>query len=141
MNKKVVAIIVTVVIVLVAVIAVVIGTADKPTYDETPNNTNEQNNVSGDTLAEDNVFVPNENVSDDNASNEASTPSTDNKNESVSNDKNEPSTNKTEPSTGSNDKDEPVTCQYCGNEIKKPYGSGQPDIGAYCDGYCQEWLG
>ncbi len=38
-------------------------------------------------------------------------------------------------------KNEPVTCDVCGNIIVKDTGKGDVSVGNYCDGQCDEWFG
>ncbi len=148
MNKKLVAIIVAVVIVIVAIVGVIIGTGDKnPTYSGDGANTTEENSSSNKDNTNDNYIDVK--PSDDN--NEVNS----NENEPSSNDKDEPSTDKKdEPSTNgtSNNKppvnnndndneDEPATCQYCGSELRPTYNTGEFEVGEFCDGNCQGWLG
>ena len=38
-------------------------------------------------------------------------------------------------------KNEPVTCDVCGNLIVKDTGKGDLSVGNYCDGQCDEWFG
>ncbi len=56
-----------------------------------------------------------------------------------------PDENKTESSTNPvekpTDNDEPVTCDVCGNLVVKDTGKGDISVGNYCDGKCDEWFG
>lgn len=38
-------------------------------------------------------------------------------------------------------KNEPVTCDVCGNLVVKDTGKGDLSVGNYCDGRCDEWFG
>ena len=38
-------------------------------------------------------------------------------------------------------KNEPVTCDVCGNLLIKDTGKGDVSVGNYCDGNCDEWYG
>lgn len=47
----------------------------------------------------------------------------------------------TKPVEKPTDKDEPVTCDVCGNLVVKDTGKGDLSVGNYCDGRCDEWFG
>ncbi len=79
---------------------------------------------------------------EDTAENETLTDNKVDKNESTTEIESQPSVN-VEGTTveHTSDKNEPVTCDVCGNLIVKDTGTGDLSVGNYCDGQCDEWFG
>ena len=111
--------------------------------------------ISGCNKDDENTIVPNESTTivpetekkDDESSTENTEKETEKNTESEKESENTSKVDESEtegstkPVEKPTDKDEPVTCDVCGNLVVKDTGKGDLSVGNYCDGRCDEWFG
>ena len=111
--------------------------------------------ISGCNKDDENTIVPNESTTiipeteqkDDESSTEKTEKETEKNTESEKESENTSKVDESEtegstkPVEKPTDKDEPVTCDVCGNLVVKDTGKGDLSVGNYCDGRCDEWFG
>lgn len=137
MNKKIIAIIITVLLLFVSAVAITSCNKDEDTTTTTNPTTEDvgsnDENVSDDTSED---IVENETKTDNDKS-ESTTDNKIDKDENTTGIESQPPVKVEQTS----DKDEPETCKTCGNVVVPDSYKGDMIIGEYCDGMCDEWMG
>ncbi len=141
MNKKLIAIILSLILVFSAVL--LISGCNKD--DENTNIPNESTDSISETEqnSEDASDEKTEGTTDEKESEklpENSTKPVENQSETSANQSEITTENSTKPIEKPTDKDEPVTCDVCGNVVLNDENSSNMTIGNYCDGNCDGWF-